>query len=97
MELTWEEQLERDRQHLADPQVGDYWHEMLTPICVVVGRKPDAVVICENIRETDYENWTWDIEEVGTVRLAAFRRWLSHKAPALQDRTWCHVEPRAHP
>lgn len=94
--MTYEERKRRDREHLFDPKVGDYWNEMFTPICVVLGRVGDSVLVCKTPKDVDGEHWTWDLARVETMTLAAFGAWLSYKGEAMRGKTWCSVEPGAH-
>lgn len=90
-----EEQAALDREHLERPQSGDYWHEMLTPVCVVLGRDGGEVILCRETRDVG-DGWTWDLRYVERITLTDFAQWLRYKSESLGDRTWCHVKPRAH-
>jgi|PlaIllAssembly_1097288.scaffolds.fasta_scaffold20556_2 hypothetical protein len=75
-----------------NPQVGDYWNEMFSPICVVVktdttllirprSSTPIAVgtiTICKKTKEVDADSWTWDLSVLETMTVDAFREWLSY-------------------
>ena len=95
-DLTYEQCQRRDREHLADPKAGDYWQEMFSPVCVVVGRLGDEVVICRTTKDDGLDRWNWDLSRVETMTRAEFAAWLSHKSDGLRDRTWCSVEPGAY-
>jgi hypothetical protein len=95
--MTHEERKRRDREHLIDPEVGDYWNEMFTPICVVLGRVGDSVVICRTTKDVGPDHWTWDTTRIETKTLAEFRDWLSYKGDGpLREQAWASVVPGAH-
>lgn len=94
--MDWEARRALDAGHLADPEVGDYWHDMFSPVCVVVGRREGAAVVCEHTKVTDPDHWTWDLSRLRWVTLAEFARWLTFQGESMAGRTWCHVLPRAH-
>jgi hypothetical protein len=81
---------------LADPQIGDYWHEMFCPQLVVIGRKGDSVVVCDATKEVDSSHWTWDVERVTTLTLAEFKKRLCYSSEAMKNKTVANVNPRAH-
>lgn len=85
----------RNLKHLADPQIGDYWHEMYIPVCVVVGRGNDSVILCTKTKEVDSEHWTWDLGHIETRPLDDFAKWLKYKSKGMGDRTWCSVVPES--
>lgn len=98
-ELSWDERKRRDAEHLADPQAGDYWHEMFTPICVVLGRTDDGVWICKKTKTKadDDGRWTWDLAQFERMTSAAFRSWLTYGGTGdLAEQTWCSVLPGRH-
>jgi hypothetical protein len=95
--MTLDEQKKLNRIHILDPEVGDYWNEMLTPICVVLGRRPDAVLICETTKPTGPDHWTWDLSRVQWLELGEFAAKLTYGGGGdLRDTTWCNVRPKAH-
>lgn len=94
--LPFDEADRLNARHLADPQPGDYWNEMFSPICVVVERSRSAVIICKATKQTDPDHWTWDLAKLEAMTLPAFAEWLSFKSEGFRDFTWCRVVPRAH-
>ncbi len=85
-----------NQKHLDDPRVGDYWQEMCSPVCVVVARFKNIVVICRTTKSVYFSRWTWNLDEVEAMSLAKFREWLSYKSESMKDKTWCSVEPEHH-
>src|SRR6478609_2151856 len=84
------------QEHLSRPQVGDYWHEMFAPVCVVVGKTDTTVTICKNTKSVDDEHWTWNTLKIEVMSLDDFKKWLCYESDSMKDKTWCHVIPEAH-
>jgi hypothetical protein len=84
---------ETDQAHASDPKIGDYWHEMFTPILVVLGRPSSTeVLICRKKKALD-DGWTWDFSGIETLSLADFRAYLSYKSPEMAHKFWCTCLP----
>ena len=79
------------RQHLESPCIGDYWHDMLAPVLVVVAVNDDGVFICDKTRSDGDEHWTWDCFAVKFLTREAFRDKLGYT-----KHIWVSVEPRKH-
>lgn len=84
------------QEHLSQPQVGDYWHEMFAPICVVVGKTDSTVTICKKTKSVDDNHWTWDTSIIEVMQLEDFKKWLCYKSDSMKDKTWCRVVPEGH-
>jgi hypothetical protein len=82
--------------HLADPQVGDDWHDHGVPQCVVVWRDGDFLKVCETLIPYEY-GYTWDFRKLTRMSVDEFGRRLRYKSPGLQHKTWCSVRPKAIP
>ena len=80
--------------HLRDPQPGDYWHEMFSPVCVVLEVLPHCIVLCRKIQALPQDKWTWNLAQRETMSRTEFKKWLSysHSVPG----TWAQVIPRHH-
>ena len=83
--------------HLQNPKVGDYWHEMFTPILVVIGRGADAVMLCDEIERYKDGGWFWRVSKVKTLSLAELRKRLTYDSENLKDKCWCDVVPESQP
>ena len=81
-------------EHLENPEPGDYWHEMLTPICVVLGVTPTEVLICKEREYLPGDRWTWDLGKIVKMSKEDFRKWLTYDTDC--SKTWCRVRPGAH-
>ena len=81
MSYDHEAQKRKNAAHLANPEIGDYWQEMLCPILTVVGLYRDKVIV-ENHRQAP---------ELQSMTLGEFRERLSYggKTPG----TWADVVP----
>jgi hypothetical protein len=91
------EQDKLDQEHLNRPQVGDYWHEMCAPICVVVSTFPDKVLICETTKIVDQAGrWTWNLEKLNKLTLEEFKRKLCYKSEGMKHQPMSMVVPRSH-
>lgn len=60
-------------EHASNPEPGDYWHEMLCPVCVVVSVSEGKVTICKTTKEVDPDHWTWDISKLETMKVEDFK------------------------
>ena len=89
--MTTDERRKQCSEHLANPQFGDYWHECYTPVCVVIGRTANSVVLCRKTKSTDENRWTWDVSKVETLSLDEFAKWLRYSETNLH--TWALVDP----
>ncbi len=88
---------EQNLKHLLNPQPGDYWHEMCTPVCVIVARFRDQIVICETTKDVDGgKRWTWDLDKLKIMSLEEFEESLRYKSKGMRDRTMAFVEPGSH-
>jgi len=76
--------------HARDPQPGDYWQEMFCPVCVVVSRDGDSVLVCRTVRWLPDERWTWDLGQLACMSVEEFQRWLSYKT---HPGYWARVLP----
>ena len=79
-----------NEKHATSPEVGDYWHEMLCGIQVVLAVKDDSVTVCRK-KITDADGWSWDyskIEKVSRADFAKYPRYGSIKG------FWCGCVPR---
>ena len=81
--------------HRQLPEVGDYWHEMLTPILVVVAALPRHVVVCREKKSVSAERWTWALDKLEIFSRPDFSKYLTYKT--MPDKTWCDVLPRHMP
>jgi hypothetical protein len=88
---------ERDalnRRCARNPEPGDYWQEMLMPICVVLAVTGDKVDLCKTIKQTRGGTaWTWDLAQRQEMTRAEFDEWLSYDSI---DGYWADVSPQAH-
>lgn len=88
---------ELNSKHLKNPQVGDYWQEMLNPILLVlsVNNKNKIVTIVREKMELKSNYWTWNLEKSEKLSFEEFKEYLSYKTESLKDKTWCDVWPKA--
>lgn len=83
--------------HLNDPKVGDYWHDMYHPVCVVVkvDSGTDTVTICKTKVAVDDDHWTWDLSVTETMTKDKLKSWLSYSGKA-NIGYWVDVLPEKH-
>ena len=86
---------EISQEQLHNPCVGDYWHEMFTPICVIVERFKNHVVICKE-KITYEESWTWDLDKLEIMSLENFKKWLTYDTESLKNKTWALCNKESH-
>lgn len=74
-----EQRTEQNNDGVRNPQVGDFWHEMLAPIAVVVARPNDKTVLfCRKTMDADEGHWTWDLAKSESMTLDEFKTFLSY-------------------
>lgn len=59
--------------HSKNPQRGDYWHERLNPVLIVMRVTEYDVFVCENIKRTN-EGWYWDFTKCKQYSRIDFER-----------------------
>lgn len=89
-----EEQFQLNLGHATNPGPGDYWHEMATPVCVVLGVCAGMVIICDTTQMTVPGRWTWDLAHRRAMSLSEFRSWLEYDS--LPSKFWADVQPESH-
>lgn len=77
-------------EHIRNPIMGDYWHEMFSPVCVVVSVSEDAVEVCERFKRVG-EHIEPDYTQTTSVPRAEFGKRFFYDT--LRDKTWCDVYP----
>lgn len=80
--------------HASNPEVGDYWHETLSGIMVVLNVKDDRVVVCDGKVYED-DGWYWDYSKIKTYTREEFARKV--RIDDSIDEFWCDVMPRRMP
>lgn len=86
---AYEAMVEMSRQHLLNPEVGDFWQEMFAPVCVVLEVNPSCITICRKVTHQDKDHWTWDLDKTEHMMLADWRKWLRY--PTDDSKTWAHT------
>lgn len=90
----WQERAALSAKHANSPEPGDYWHEMFTPVLVVLDVGERSVVICDKVKAVDEDGWTWDLSQVTAVPKKEFGDRLRYKSDAMKHKTWATVVPR---
>ena len=80
---------ELNRKHASEPKIGDYWHEMLCGILVVLNVKPDKVFVCKE-KINDKDGWYWDYSKIETMKRDEFAKYVRFDSI---DGYWCDVVP----
>ena len=97
MQWNPENQEKLNNMYLRNPTPGDYWEEMMCPVCVVIDASEFSVTICEKRKDVDGGKfWTWDISELTTLSPYDFRKKLLYPTENLKHKTWCDVHPGKH-
>jgi hypothetical protein len=84
----------QDMEHAKNPQPGDWWHEMFSPVCVVLAVAAGLVIYCDKTKSTSKDRWTWDLTVRKSKTLQEFHDWLQYNT--IPDRYMASVEPGAH-
>lgn len=88
--VTNEEREALNQKHLLDPMIGDYWHDMFTPIYVVVSVGKESIVVCRSTIDVDKSHWTWDVSKTERMTKPEFRKKLLYSS---MPKTWATVVP----
>lgn len=78
--------------HLKNPQVGDYWHEMLVPVLVVLDVDDEGITVCKRTKQVDNNHWTWDLGKYEKMSREDFQYYLS-RAGDPERGQWAKVVP----
>lgn len=108
MSAIMDAQHEKNLAHALDPKRGDYWQEMLTPICVVIDVSKFTVVVCDKVVRGK-GGWMWDFSSPFTVYTRKdFSNRYRYGAAGndafestnddtdIKNHFWCDVRPEAH-
>jgi len=91
MVSRYDEMKRVSQEHAESPMVGDYWHEMFTPIVVILDVRGEWLTICRKRKEVDLQHWEWDLEHEEDIRAHELFEWLSYKSiPGY----WANVAPQ---
>lgn len=85
---------ERNAARIANPQPGDYWHEMFCPYFVVVAVDGDCILICDKKVDVDAEHWTFDLTACRYATLAELRRRVTYET--MPDSFVADCAPKRH-
>ena len=66
-----------DDQSATYPRAGDYWSEMLCPICIVLEVNGESVTLCKT-KIFHAEGWEWDLDAITVTTRQQFKKWLSY-------------------
>ena len=85
---------ETNLEHATNPQPGDYWSEMIIPICVVIATMGNLVIYCSTKKDSeDGKGQTWDLEKLQSKTRDEFKKWVCYGSEAMSHKTWCDVRP----
>lgn len=66
-----------DDQSATYPRAGDYWSEMLCPICIVLEVNGESVTLCKT-KKYHTEGWEWNLNVITVTTRQRFKKWLSY-------------------
>jgi hypothetical protein len=89
-----DKQQELNAAALANPQPGDYWHEMFCGCFIVLAVTPETVTFCETKIDVDPRHWTWDVSKTSRVLREEFSKRLHYGS--MPDKTWCDIGTKRH-
>ena len=91
-----EDQDKLNIKHCENPEVGDYWNDMLVPILVVIGVTPTEVIICKKTKYVGPDRWTWDLTQIKRLSKEEFSSSLKYGGQSeFSNRFHCIVRPGA--
>lgn len=80
----WQEARKEHRKN--NPETGDYWWcDMLNPLFVVLEVLPNHVIVCDKIKPTDENHWTWDLSEPKLMTRDDFKKRIDKNISHLSD------------
>ena len=87
--------------HIDSPEEGDYWHEMFSPVLVVLKIEKEVVTYCDVIKDKGDSGWTWNLDYISKTPLILFKKRLCYDVGAFAEKldcrkTWCDVLPHNH-
>jgi len=68
-----------NRQHLENPEPGDYWHEMFMPYVHIVAVKGDKLTVYRKTIDVDKNHWRWDESNPSTMTKAELRQLVTYE------------------
>ena len=87
-----EERLQDDNKAaLAKPEPGDYWHEMLAPVSLVIAVVGNQVATFEHYKDEKPSGYSYDTDKITWRSLDDFRTWLRYDSPSMNGKTWADV------
>lgn len=87
-----DEHMQQNRAHRDNPEPGDYWNEMFSPVALVLKVDGQLVTMLKHTKPTDPGHWTWDTDKVTVMTKRQFGKWISYDT--IPDKTWCYVFPK---
>lgn len=85
--------LETNEKHSKDPQPGDYWHEMFSPMAVVLDVQGDTVVFCRHTVDLG-KCWRWNHKLSERLPKSEFANLFRYKT--MPHKFHADVVPRSH-
>jgi hypothetical protein len=85
---------DRNKERIANPQPGDYWHEMFCPYFVVVAAEGDQILICDKRVDVGRDRWTWDISQCRYATKAELRERVTYST--MPDGFCADCSPKSH-
>lgn len=67
-----------NEKHVADPQPGDYWHEMFCPYVAILARVGNHLIVYRKRKDVPPNHWTWDTDEPSMMTLAELRKLVTY-------------------
>jgi len=69
---------EINERHLADPQPGDFWHEMFSPYVVILARVETQLIVYRKRIDVPPNHWTWDTDSPSFMTLDELRKLVTY-------------------
>lgn len=89
---NYEKALAATEKAFNNPKPGDYWHEMFSPVMVVLSAKP--FIICDAKKDVG-DGWYWDLTKAYEVNEAKCMNRLLYQTNAVSG-TWARCSRRGH-
>ena len=87
---------ETNEKHAIGPEPGDFWHEMFSPILVVLEVTPDTVVFCRRQEQVGRDRWRWNATLTERLPRDEFSKLLRYQSQAMKHKFYADVIPRGH-
>jgi len=82
------------KEHANNPQAGDIWHDMFSPVCVVLEVSRHTILISKKTKAAG-TGYTYDLDYLERMSPQEFHDWLQYKPDRMKGKYWANCNPGA--